>query len=101
MRRVILVDDEYWTLQGLEKVFPWEKYGFTVAGAYEDSIQALDAMIADAPDLVLTDIRMPEITGLDLIRLAREKDVSALFVVVSGYHTGYIQDCLLRICNLG
>lgn len=85
MRTVMLVDDEYWTLQGLEKVFPWAEHGFTVAGSYADSIQALEAMLIKAPDLVLTDIRMPEMTGLEMIRRARDRGIRSVFVVISGY----------------
>lgn len=85
MRSVMLVDDEYWTLQGWEKMFPWEKHGFSVTGMFEDAVQALEAMLAQPPELVLTDVRMPEMSGLDLIRLAREHGLKTLFVVVSGY----------------
>lgn len=85
MRNVMLVDDEYWTLQGLERLFDWEKHGYAVIGAFEDSITALKAIEEKAPDLVLTDIRMPEMSGIELIRRAREAGVKSVFVVISGY----------------
>lgn len=85
MRSVILVDDEYWALRGLETVFPWERHAFTIAGAYEDAIDAMSAILAKPPDLVLTDIRMPELSGLEMICQARQHGVHSLFVIVSGY----------------
>lgn len=85
MRSVMLIDDEYWTLQGLEKLFDWERHGYAVTGAFEDAISALEAMTENAPDLVLTDIRMPEMNGLEMIRRAREAGVCSVFVVISGY----------------
>lgn len=85
MRRVVLVDDEYWTLQGLEKLFDWQRHGYTVAGAFEDAISALEVIIETEPDLVLTDIRMPGMNGIDMIRKAREAGVRSVFVVISGY----------------
>ena len=85
MRKVILVDDEYWTLQGLQTMFGWERYGYEVCGTFESAMQALEAITALQPDLVLTDIRMPVISGLDLIHLSHERGVFPVFVVISGY----------------
>lgn len=85
MRTVMLVDDEYWTLQGLEKLFDWKKHGYEVAGSFEDAISALKGIVENEPDLVLTDIRMPGMNGIEMIRQAREAGAQSVFVVISGY----------------
>lgn len=85
MRTVMLVDDEYWTLQGLERLFDWPRHGYSVTGAYDDSVSAFKDIREKAPDLVLTDIRMPEMSGIELIRRAREAGIRSVFVVISGY----------------
>ena len=85
MRTVMLVDDEYWTLQGLEKLFDWKKHGYEVAGSFEDAISALEEIVEADPDLVLTDIRMPGLNGIEMIRRAKEAGVRSVFVVISGY----------------
>ena len=85
MRRVILVDDEFWALRGLETLFPWAEHGYTPIGSFDDPVDALEAILAEKPELVITDIRMPELSGLDLLRAARERGVESVFVIVSGY----------------
>lgn len=85
MNRAILVDDEYWALKGLETLFPWAEHGYALLGSFDDPVDALEAILAEKPDVVVTDIRMPEVSGLDLLRAAREKGLATEFVIVSGY----------------
>lgn len=87
MRSVFLVDDESWSLSGYEQVFPWKAHGYDVTGSFDDSVQALDEIVRQKPDIVLTDIRMPEISGLELISMARSQGVKhTVFVVISGHN---------------
>ena len=85
MRSVILVDDEYWPLKGLERIFDWEKHGYIVTGSFEDPFKALHAIENEKPDLVLTDIRMPGMDGIELIRQAKDAGALCVFVIISGY----------------
>ncbi len=86
MRSVVLVDDEYWALCGFEVMFPWQKFGYRIIGKYEDAFTAIEAICEQKPDLVLTDIRMPGMTGLELIKQSRERGVrNTVFVIISSY----------------
>lgn len=85
MYKVVLVDDEVWTLKRLNIIFPWSEYGFEVIDTFNDARLALDMIVTKKPDLVLTDVRMPEYSGLDLVRIARENNCKTKFVMISGH----------------
>ena len=85
MYKVVLVDDEVWTLKRLNIIFPWSEYGFEVIDTFNDARLALDMIVTQKPDLVLTDVRMPEYSGLDLVRIARENNCKTKFVMISGH----------------
>ncbi|HOJ10999.1 MAG TPA: response regulator [Clostridiales bacterium] len=85
MFRVLLVDDEPWDLLGMEKGFQWKDAGFSIIGQTTNPVDALKIILEEVPDVVFTDIRMPEISGIELIKRARENDIHSEFVIVSGY----------------
>jgi two-component system response regulator YesN len=85
MFRVLLVDDEPWDLLGMEKGFPWSETGFSVIGQTTNPVEALDIILKEVPDVIFTDIRMPEISGIELIKKARENNIKSEFIIVSGY----------------
>ena len=63
----------------------FEKNGFEVIGKYQKAEDALPIILNKRPDLVITDIRMDGMDGLELLRLCREKMVNTYFIVISGY----------------
>lgn len=67
MLKVVLVDDEQIILNGLQRVIAWEDYHCTVAGTAADGISGLALIRQVRPDIVLTDIRMPNLDGLSMI----------------------------------
>lgn len=85
MRRVLLVDDEPRALSGIRRTFPWKAFGFQVVVETTDPAEALRAILEGGIDLALVDIRMPEISGLDLIRAARTGGAGTEFILISGY----------------
>lgn len=86
MFRVLLVDDEAYFRQGLKELIGWEQCGFTVMGETDNGEDALDMILRDAPDVVVTDIRMPVMDGLGLIgRAIQEHQLRTKFIIVSGY----------------
>ena len=85
MYKVILVDDEIWSLEGLAASFEWEENGFRVIGKYTESLEAIAHIKEECPDVVFTDIRMPDMTGLEMMKEIRETNQDTEFIVVSGY----------------
>ncbi len=86
MLKVLIVDDEPYVRQYLVSIIDWEKYGFYICAEAENGKEALEMIKLYSPNLVITDIKMPEIDGLELIRIAvKEMKVPAKFIILSGY----------------
>ena len=85
MYRVLLIDDERLVLASLRRRIPWESCGFTVCGQACSAREGLKKIRELQPELVFTDIRMPGVSGLDLIQQAGTEFPQVRFVVISGY----------------
>jgi two-component system response regulator YesN len=85
MYKVFLVDDEELVIKSLIASVEWQAYGFEVAGYALSGSEAFQAIQAIEPHLVLTDIRMPGISGLELIKQLKDASCKALIIVLSGY----------------
>ncbi|QUL57131.1 response regulator transcription factor [Paenibacillus tritici] len=85
MLKVLFADDEPLMLEGLRFLVDWEKLNFEVCGEALDGEDALELIHSTRPDLVITDVRMPVIDGLELIRRASESDYRPKFIIFSGY----------------
>lgn len=95
MYRVIIIDDEPWAIVGVQKTFPWGKYGFEVVGTMNDAYEALEQAEILKPDLIITDIRMPEMSGLELIEQVKNRGIDCEFVILSGFgEFSYAQQAL-------
>ena len=85
MYRVLLIDDERLALASLRRRIPWESCGFTVCGQACSAREGLEKIRELQPELVFTDIRIPGVSGLDLIQQAGTEFPQVRFVVISGY----------------
>ncbi|MDO4491841.1 MAG: response regulator [Lachnospiraceae bacterium] len=85
MFRVVIADDERKVLQLMKKLIDWEGAGFEIVGTAGDGLSALELVEELQPDLLITDIRMPLLNGIELLKKTREKKPDLLCVVVSGY----------------
>jgi two-component system response regulator YesN len=83
---VLIIDDEIWVTRLLEKLIRWEDLGFRIVGVYHDGREGLAGIRELRPHLVLTDIRMPGITGLDIMRETQENGDAPMFIIISGYN---------------
>lgn len=85
MYRLIIVDDEEVIRNGLRTVVDWEALGFTVVGTFSNGNAALPYLRQHRVDVVLADIRMPRLSGLDLARILMIDKPETLVVILSGY----------------
>ncbi len=101
MLKVLLVDDEHFILQGLRVLIDWEKEGFVIAGTAPDGSGALEFLKNNSVDLILADINMPVISGLELLKKIRKGNLSdAYFVIISGYaEFSYAQEAIRYKCT--
>lgn len=94
MYKVLIADDEPFILDGLKKAIPWEDFRLQVAGLASNGMDAWDAVNTGEIDILITDIRMPKMNGIELLRRIREKDLPVKCVVLSGYDEfSYVKEC--------
>ena len=85
MYSVFLADDERLIREGLAETLPWDSLGLSLVGMAPDGKQALQDIRERKPDIVLTDIRMPYMDGLELIAKIREIQPECRIVILTGY----------------
>ena len=71
--RVILIDDEQTILDGMKQLINWSEHGFQLIGTFSSPLKALDFSLAHAIDIVVTDVMMPELNGIELSRLLKQQ----------------------------
>ena len=85
MIKIFIVDDEPIIRQGLRTTIKWSKYDIEVVGEASNGADAYKKIIELSPDIVLTDIRMPLLDGIELIRLLREIALPVKIVILTAY----------------
>ncbi|MDO5344658.1 MAG: response regulator [Lachnospiraceae bacterium] len=83
--RVLIADDEFRIAKLIEKLIHWDELRLECVGLVDNGETALEMIQELRPNIVITDIRMPKINGLDLIRMTRDLNLDTKFIVVSGY----------------
>ena len=95
MYKAMIMDDDRWALMDIRQTFAFESFGFQVVGEFSSAEEALPAIMAHKPDLIVSDIRMAEKSGLDMARICREQGLKSQIVLVSGYERfDYAQEAL-------
>lgn len=82
--KILIIDDEPKIRNGLSNLLA-RREGWEVAGAYENAADALKYLAVNQVDVIITDIKMPEISGLELIARIRERDKKTAIIILSGY----------------
>ena len=83
--RVLLVEDEISIREGIRDIIEWERLGFHFAAEANNGREALEIFDRIRPDLVITDIRMPQCGGLELIAAVRERSRETKVVIITGF----------------
>ena len=87
MIKVLIVDDEPYIRQGLKILINWDQYGYEVSGEASNGLEAVELMKQAEFDLVITDIKMPQMDGLELIEYTREHISREIrFIILSGFY---------------
>lgn len=85
MLKVLIADDEIKVCQLIYHLIDWESMGLEVAGIVNDGKTAYQFICDKRPDIVITDIRMPNYDGIELIRRSKEQFPEIYFIIISGY----------------
>lgn len=95
MFRVLIADDEKMVLVSTENSFAFAKYNMRAAEKTCDSFEALQLLQSSRFDAAFLDIRMPGLSGIDIIRSCRNENINTEFIVVSGYSDySYMKDAI-------
>jgi two-component system response regulator YesN len=85
MLKVFLVEDEIVMREGIKNNIPWEKEGFEFAGEASDGELAYPLIQKSRPDILITDVKMPFMDGLELSRLVKQELPDTKIIILSGY----------------
>jgi two-component system response regulator YesN len=85
MLGILIVDDDALVRMNLKSIIEWEKEGFIITGEAENGKKGLELILRDKPDIVITDVKMPIMDGLEMIRSARAESEGVRFIVLSSY----------------
>ncbi|WP_438717655.1 response regulator [Enterococcus sp. AZ109] len=85
MYKAMLVDDEYMILEGLKQIIPWQELGFEIVATARTGREALNYLSKYPIDLVVSDITMPEMTGIEMVEQAQARGYEFAAIFLSGY----------------
>lgn len=85
MYKLLIADDEMWIRRGLKGAINWKDEDINVAGEAEDGEEALEKAKEIMPDIMLVDINMPHLNGLELIKKLKSIDENCLIIIITGY----------------
>lgn len=99
--KVLLVDDEPFIRKGLAALIDWEAEGFVIAGEAQDGCEAVLRLSEEDYQLVISDIRMPDMSGIELVEEVKTRKISdAKFVLLSGFYDfQYAKSAILYGCS--
>ena len=100
MIRVLLVDDEPFIVQGLKVLIDWEQEGYEIVKTAANGMEALEYLKNNQVDLIIADIKMPVMSGMELLEILRKDKVSrADFIILSGFSDfSYAQQAIRFEC---
>ena len=97
MYQVYIVDDAVLTRKALVMTMPWDQWGCVVVGSADDGEKAFEDIREMEPDIVITDIRMVHVGGLELIGRCRAQGIRSQFIIISGYNEFEYAKAALRM----
>lgn len=83
MLKVLLIDDERWILEDLHVIIEWEKLGYEIIGAVQNTKDARRITLKQKPDLIICDIKMPREDGITFLKRLRGEGVNTAFIFLT------------------
>jgi len=83
--KAVLIDDEFWTREVLRSLGHWEQLNIEIVGEASDGIFGVEIIKQLKPDIVITDVKMPGMNGLDMAEYLSKNGLDCSIIVVSGY----------------
>ena len=81
----MIVDDEPVVRAGIKQLISWEEYGYEICAEGLDGKDGFNKLLEHSPDLVLVDVKMPGMSGIDLIGKAKKEGFEGKFIILTGY----------------
>ncbi|MFC5404144.1 response regulator transcription factor [Cohnella soli] len=95
MLKALIVDDEYLVRTGIRETIDWADYGVEIIGDASNGLEGLDLALLHRPDIIVTDVRMPYMNGLEFLEKIKEHNLHCGVIVLSGYDEfQYAQEAL-------
>lgn len=92
---MLIVDDEHLVRLGLRNTVEWSNYGIEIIGEAADGEAGIELALENKPDIILTDIRMPFMDGLEFMSQVRDNGLESSIIVLSGYDEfAYVQTAI-------
>ncbi|WP_320945686.1 response regulator, partial [Enterocloster bolteae] len=85
MLKLVIADDEKIIRETIRNFIDWQSIGIEVVGVCSNGVEAYETILDYYPDIVLTDIKMPGFSGLELVKKIKEIDNNIQFIILSGY----------------
>ena len=85
MYKLLISDDENRICKLIKNLIDWDSLGIEITGMANDGMTAYHMAQETKPDIIITDIKMPDVDGLELIKMIRELGLEVDFIIISGY----------------
>lgn len=95
MHSILIVDDEPMVREGMQQIINWHEEGYRILGTASNGLEAIRMIEELQPDIVVTDIRMPVVDGIELIKQVKASGIRCEFIILSGYSEfSYAQEAI-------
>lgn len=95
MLKVLIADDEFIVRRAIRRIGEWEQLGMEVCGETSDGYATLTFILEQKPDIVILDMRMPGMSGEDILEELKKRDIKIKIIVVSGFDSfSYVRKAL-------
>lgn len=97
--KVLLVDDEIFTIRMLQSLIHWKELGLEITGCAQDGQEAYEKTVRENPDIIISDIRMPGMSGLELLKKVKQYNGGIRVILMSAYADfSYVQEGMKSGC---